>query len=158
MELLSATHRVNRLMQWTIANTKSENQKRTTYINVFFSEIGSSNLCCYNDNGDLMYAGDTDSGSRVEYSAPWGLHRTARKVPSISHWRDDLVPYLYCCEWQRGQPTQSGHGSGQQQQTSTYSRDCFDSYATSRPTVDCKNYRTPGIGKHSPVAPIKLDK
>lgn len=84
-----------------------------------------------------MYAGDSDGGSHVEFSAPWGLRRGSRKVPSLDHWRDDLVPFYYCCGWQQP-PAKSPN----------FAHDCFNLYATARPTVDCKFYRPPGLGEY----------
>jgi len=94
-----------------------------------------------------MYAGDSDSGSHVEFSAPWGLNRAAGKAPSLAHWRDDLVPYYYCCGWQQPNATIDIGGDADQNWNSNFAHDCFNVFAKARPTVDCTYYRPPGLGE-----------
>jgi hypothetical protein len=93
------------------------------------TSFGSSNRCCYNRYGYLMYSGDATNGSLSQRADPWGLYpyNTNPNIPSISDWEIDILPYYYCCMWQ----------------TNYY--DCFSLYMTARPTQDCKNYDPPGF-------------
>ena len=95
-----------------------------------------------------MYAGDSASGSHSEYSAPWGLDPESHKVPSVSHWHDDRVPYDNCCGFQRP-PAGNDENSDQHTWSTDFAHDCLDVYATARPTIDCKKYTPPGQGNQT---------
>ncbi|XP_072048712.1 sushi domain-containing protein 2-like [Amphiura filiformis] len=88
------------------------------------SETTSSGTqCCYKEDGDLMFAGDTDQGSTADRSHVWGAepYQTIDTVPGLSHWKHDVITFYYCCIW---------------------GNDC-KTYLTLRPTADCKEYDPP---------------
>ncbi|XP_033119207.1 sushi domain-containing protein 2-like [Anneissia japonica] len=82
--------------------------------------------CCYSEEGDLMYAGDTMNGSTADRSHPWGVepYGTRGKVPAASHWVDDVITFYFCCIW------------------TDNSDDCW-MYMERRPTADCRKYLPP---------------
>ncbi|XP_072049265.1 sushi domain-containing protein 2-like [Amphiura filiformis] len=86
-------------------------------------KTNSGSECCYNQNGDLMYAGDTRFGSTGDRSHVWGAepYQEPGMVPSLSHWYHDVRTWYYCCVW---------------------GDDC-NSYLERRPTPDCKEYIPP---------------
>jgi hypothetical protein len=92
------------------------------------TSFGSSNRCCYNKYGNLMYTGDGANGSISQRASPNGQvpYVLSPYVPSISDWQIDLLPWYYCCQWQ----------------SSAY--DCFNLYMSVRQTQDCVNYNVPG--------------
>ncbi|KAJ8035351.1 Sushi domain-containing protein 2 [Holothuria leucospilota] len=87
---------------------------------VFASFKHAGAQCCYNWDGYLMYAGDTDQGSTNDRSHVWGSepYLQANMVPSLSHWKHDVITFYYCCLW---------------------GTDCR-SYMERRITMDCANY------------------
>ncbi|KAJ8035366.1 Sushi domain-containing protein 2 [Holothuria leucospilota] len=87
---------------------------------VFASSTHAGTQCCYNGDGYLMYAGDTDQGSTNDRSHVWGSepYLQADKIPSLSHWKHDVITFYYCCLW---------------------GTDCR-SYMERRITMDCANY------------------
>ena len=117
------------------------------YRTLFFSFSGAGNRCCYDQNGNLMYTNDTKSGSRpgifcnivqsyfhIDISRNFVLDRfhflgappynQYGKVPVLSHYYHDIVPYYLCCEWS----------------------DMCDSYLYLRQTRDAKGYKEPRMG------------
>ncbi|XP_063236326.1 protein mesh isoform X2 [Bacillus rossius redtenbacheri] len=91
---------------------------------------GSGQQCCYDKNGYLMLTYDQQWGSRPHRShnlgyLPWN---EANKVPTLSHWFHDMVPYYLCCYWQEEQAVGC--------ETYRFER---------RPTQDCVAYQSPGV-------------
>ena len=73
-----------------------------------------------------MYTNDTKSGStsdryHINGIPPFG---TYGRVPALSHYLHDMVPFYLCCQWS----------------------DLCDSYLFLRETADCKGYRYPKTG------------
>ncbi|KAF4523118.1 hypothetical protein B566_EDAN003133 [Ephemera danica] len=63
---------------------------------------GSEQQCCYDKNHYLMISYDQQWGSRPHRShnlgfLPWN---EANKVPTLSHWYHDMLPFYSCCLWQ----------------------------------------------------------
>ncbi|VDI44766.1 Hypothetical predicted protein, partial [Mytilus galloprovincialis] len=90
---------------------------------------GAGNQCCYDEDGNLMFNGDSYQGSSSDRSNPAGLfpYQRPKTVPSVSHMLHDVSPYYYCCLWS--------------------SNEYCNLYTELRPTVDCTKYipPTPGI-------------
>ena len=87
---------------------------------------GGGSRCCYDFIGNLMYTNDTKSGStsdryHINGIPPFG---TYGRVPALSHYLHDMVPFYLCCQWS----------------------DLCDSYLFLRETADCKGYRYPKTG------------
>ncbi|XP_071958743.1 sushi domain-containing protein 2-like [Antedon mediterranea] len=93
---------------------------------IFPTTDNSGVQCCYTEEGDLVYAGDSFNGSTADRSHPWGVtpYGTKGKVPTMSHWVDDVISFYYCCIW------------------TDNSDDCWN-YMERRPTADCRNYVPP---------------
>ena len=62
---------------------------------------GSGNQCCYEQDGNLLYAADTYQGSTPDRSHDWGSvpYGAPYHVPSLSHWTHDVITFYYCCLW-----------------------------------------------------------
>ncbi|XP_013418585.1 sushi domain-containing protein 2-like [Lingula anatina] len=88
------------------------------------TSAGAGNQCCYRKDGMLMTTVDTFNGSTPDRSHAWGdrPYGTPPKVPALSHWIHDVVPFFYCCLW---------------------TGDSCHYYMEQRPTSDCKNYKPP---------------
>ncbi|XP_072166031.1 sushi domain-containing protein 2-like [Diadema setosum] len=96
-------------------------------VSSYASNEGAGTNCCYDENGLLMYAGNTkDAGmsarSHIRGASPY---MQADLVPELSHWTNDLIAKEFCCEWA----------------TETQ---CYE-YRTRRPTTDCSGYEPPNI-------------
>ena len=91
---------------------------------------GSGNQCCYEQDGNLLYAADTYQGSTPDRSHDWGSmpYGAPYHVPSLSHWTHDVITFYYCCLW-------------------VEYREC-NYYMDRRATRDCKAYTPPHSGKH----------
>ena len=103
----------------------------------FSTDEGSGSRCCYDERHHLMYAGDSEYGSRSDRAHEWGRHpySTPPYIPSVSHWVRDMSAWFYCCQWQDNK------------------NDCFDKYHPQRKTADCSNYQPTGYGSvHSTPA------
>ncbi|KAJ8297967.1 hypothetical protein KUTeg_024498 [Tegillarca granosa] len=89
---------------------------------------GSGNQCCYGSDGLLKYAADSFQGSTPDRSHDWGSYPYNGRdlVPSLSHWKHDVITFYYCCLW-------------------TGYKDC-DYYMDMRATKDCTGYRVPRAG------------
>ncbi|XP_012940242.1 protein mesh [Aplysia californica] len=89
---------------------------------------GSGNQCCYNQDGTLRYSQLSYQGSTPDRSHNWGAppFSLPDRVPSMSHWKHDVITFYYCCLWNE------------------YS--LCDLYMEQRPTADCRYYDVPGIG------------
>jgi hypothetical protein len=92
-------------------------------LNIKPTPSGGGSRCCYNYQGNLMYTNDTKYGSTSDRFHMFGIppYNTYGRVPSLSHYLNDKVPYYLCCEWS----------------------DLCDSYLFVRETSDCKGYRYP---------------
>ncbi|KAG8228908.1 hypothetical protein J437_LFUL011156 [Ladona fulva] len=91
---------------------------------------GSEQQCCYDKNGYLMLTYDQQWGSRPQRShnlgfLPWN---EANKVPTLSQWFHDVVPFYLCCYWQEEQAVGC--------ETFRFER---------RPTQDCVAYQPPSV-------------
>ena len=67
-----------------------------------FSHDGAGQQCCYDLNGYLMMTYDNMWGGKPMRShnlgvLPWN---EAAKIPSLSHWLQDISPFYPCCRWQ----------------------------------------------------------
>lgn len=73
-----------------------------------------------------MYTNDTKFGSTSDRYHMFGVppYNTYGRVPALSHYLNDRVPYYLCCEWS----------------------DLCDSYLYVRETSDCKGYLYPKTG------------
>ncbi|XP_070567955.1 sushi domain-containing protein 2-like [Ptychodera flava] len=87
------------------------------------TNLGGGNQCCYDDDGNLMFALDTDQGSTPDRYHTWGSapYNQIGRVPSTSHWLVDVITFYYCCLW-------GDH--------------CWK-YMTVRATKDCIEYEPP---------------
>ena len=102
-----------------------------TIIFSFPSNDGAGQQCCYDKNGYLMMTSDNKWGGKPMRShnlgvLPWN---EANKIPSLSHWLQDISPFYPCCMWQ---DEQSGGC-----QTYRFER---------RASQDCVGYLPPGGG------------
>ena len=96
------------------------------------SHDGAGQQCCYDLNGYLMMTSDNKWGGTPMRShnlgvLPWN---EAAKIPTMSHWLQDISPFYPCCMWQ---DEQSGGC-----QTYRFER---------RPSQDCVGYLPPGGGR-----------
>ncbi|XP_076664606.1 sushi domain containing 2 mesh isoform X2 [Andrena cerasifolii] len=91
---------------------------------------GSEQQCCYDKNGYLMLTYDQQWGSRPHRSHNLGYYPwdEANKVPTLSHWYHDILPFYMCCLWQEE------HAVGCE--TFRYER---------RPSQDCVAYQSPAV-------------
>ncbi|XP_392408.3 protein mesh isoform X2 [Apis mellifera] len=91
---------------------------------------GSEQQCCYDKNGYLMLTYDQQWGSRPHRSHNLGYYPwdEANKVPSLSHWYHDVIPFYMCCMWQEE------HAVG-----------CETFRFERRPSQDCIAYQSPAI-------------
>ncbi|KAH9494563.1 hypothetical protein Btru_019855 [Bulinus truncatus] len=89
---------------------------------------GAGNQCCYGKDGNLIYSQLSYQGSTPDRSHVWGATPYGKPdlVPSLSHWKHDVVSYYYCCLWNENH--------------------LCEKYMELRPTADCKKYEPPGIG------------
>ncbi|XP_037976230.2 protein mesh isoform X1 [Plutella xylostella] len=94
------------------------------------SAEGSGQQCCYDKNHYLMLTYDQMWGSRPQRSHDFGFtpYNEANKVPSLSHWFHDMVPFYQCCAWQEEQ-----------------SVGCETYRFERRPSQDCVAYQSPGV-------------
>jgi len=93
---------------------------------------GSEQQCCYDKDGYLMMSYDQKWGSRPRRShnlgfLPWN---EANKVPTLSQWFHDVIPFYTCCLWQDEQAVGC--------ETLRFER---------RPSQDCVAYQSPYVGK-----------
>ncbi|XP_077989949.1 sushi domain-containing protein 2-like [Glandiceps talaboti] len=65
------------------------------------TRLGGGNQCCYDNDGNLMFALDTDQGSTPDRYHTWGSYpyNERGRVPSTSHWLVDVITFYYCCLW-----------------------------------------------------------
>ncbi|XP_034249969.1 protein mesh isoform X2 [Thrips palmi] len=94
------------------------------------SQQGAGQQCCYDKNNYLMMSYDQMWGSRPYRShnlgvLPWN---EANKVPTLSQWYNDMIPFYHCCLWQDEQAVGC--------ETFRFER---------RPTQDCVSYQPPEV-------------
>ncbi|XP_054014775.1 protein mesh isoform X2 [Hylaeus anthracinus] len=91
---------------------------------------GSEQQCCYDKYGYLMLTYDQQWGSRPHRSHNLGYYPwdEANKVPTLSHWYHDILPFYMCCMWQEE------HAVG-----------CETFRFERRPTQDCVAYQSPAV-------------
>ncbi|KAK6178739.1 hypothetical protein SNE40_011254 [Patella caerulea] len=89
------------------------------------SKSGAGNQCCYGPDGNVRYAADSFQGSTPDRGHDWGAppYNKPGYVPSLSHWKHDVVTFYYCCLW--------------------VDYKYCDNYMDQRATRDCKNYQPP---------------
>ncbi|KAG6459737.1 hypothetical protein O3G_MSEX011577 [Manduca sexta] len=94
------------------------------------SAEGSGQQCCYDKNGFLMLTYDQMWGSKPARSHDFGFtpYNEANKVPSLSNWFHDMIPFYQCCLWQEEQAVGC--------ETLRFER---------RPSQDCVAYQSPGV-------------
>ncbi|KAK3758329.1 hypothetical protein RRG08_004150 [Elysia crispata] len=87
----------------------------------------AGNQCCYSNSGELVYSQLSYQGSTPDRSHDWGAYPYGgpNLVPSLSHWKHDVVTFYYCCLWNEYK--------------------LCDLYMERRPTQDCKNYNVPAV-------------
>ncbi|KAK3758328.1 hypothetical protein RRG08_004149 [Elysia crispata] len=87
----------------------------------------AGNQCCYSQSGELVYSQLSYQGSTPDRSHDWGAYPYGgpNLVPSLSHWKHDVVTFYYCCLWNEYK--------------------LCDLYMERRPTQDCKNYNVPAV-------------
>lgn len=88
---------------------------------------GNGQQCCYDSDNYLILTADTPYGGSPARSHPFGgfPYFEVGKVPSLSHWTNDIIAYYFCCRWQ--DPETEG---------------CW-AYRRFRASQDCKGYQTP---------------
>ncbi|GFR68620.1 sushi domain-containing protein 2-like [Elysia marginata] len=88
---------------------------------------GAGNQCCYGESRQLVYSQLSYQGSTPDRSHDWGAAPYGKPdlVPSLSHWKHDVVTFYYCCLWN--------------------DYDLCDLYMERRPTQDCKHYDLPAV-------------
>ncbi|GFN81799.1 sushi domain-containing protein 2-like, partial [Plakobranchus ocellatus] len=91
------------------------------------TEEGAGNQCCYSSSNQLLYSQLSYQGSTPDRSHDWGAapYGEPDRVPSLSHWKHDVVSFYYCCLWNE--------------------YELCDLYMEQRPTKDCKDYNVPAI-------------
>jgi hypothetical protein len=88
---------------------------------------GAASRCCYNTEGNLLYSGDSTEGSFSETTHPDGIHPygVSGKIPSLSNWIFDKLPFLWCCKW------------------AVDKSECLDQFMAKRPTPPCLQHEKP---------------
>ena len=72
---------------------------------IFFpSHDGAGQQCCYDIAGYLMMSSDNQWGGKPRRYhnlgvLPWN---EANKIPTMSHYLGDTLPFYLCCMWQVG--------------------------------------------------------
>lgn len=66
------------------------------------NEDGAGQQCCYDRDGYLMMTADKMWGGNPHRAHNLGKtpFDEANKVPSLSHWYHDVIPFYTCCKWQ----------------------------------------------------------
>ena len=68
----------------------------------FGSHDGAGQQCCYDIAGYLMMSSDNQWGGKPRRYhnlgvLPWN---EANKIPTLSHYLSDTLPFYLCCMWQ----------------------------------------------------------
>ena len=68
----------------------------------FYSYDGAGQQCCYDLAGYLMMTSDNKWGGNPMRNHNLGLlpWNEANKIPTLSHWLADVIPFYPCCMWQ----------------------------------------------------------
>ncbi|TRY73653.1 hypothetical protein TCAL_08799 [Tigriopus californicus] len=92
---------------------------------------GSGQQCCYDLAGYLMLSSDNKWGGKPLRHHNLGLlpWNEANKIPTLSHWLADIMPFYPCCLWQDEQ-----------------SSGCQNYRFERRSSQDCVGYQPPGGG------------
>ncbi|XP_041471024.1 sushi domain-containing protein 2-like [Lytechinus variegatus] len=92
-------------------------------INIINSPQNADSVCCYDYEENLVYAGDSFSGSFSHRVTVNGVppYNAPKAVPVLSTWINDIIPYYTCCVW----------------------GDLCEYYQYHRPTRDCRWYDAP---------------
>ena len=74
------------------------------------SHDGAGQQCCYDQAGYLMMTSDNKWGGKPRRShnlgvLPWN---EANKIPTMSHWLQDIMTFYPCCMWQVPSPSPGG--------------------------------------------------
>merc|ERR1740128_1291654 len=90
---------------------------------------GGGQQCCYDKDGLLMMTSDNKWGGNPARAHNLGIMpwNEGGKVPSLSHWHLDVMPFYLCCLWQE-------HDS----------EDCEIFRFERRASQDCVGYQPPG--------------
>jgi len=90
---------------------------------------GAGQQCCYDLAGNLMMTSDNMWGGNPMRNHDYGVlpWNEANKIPSLSHYLQDVIPWYPCCKWQDEQSSGC--------QTYRFER---------RPSQDCVGYQPPG--------------
>ncbi|KAF2368716.1 NIDO domain, partial [Trinorchestia longiramus] len=91
---------------------------------------GAGQQCCYDRDGYLMMTADTMWGGNPHRAHNLGKtpFNEANKVPSLSHWYYDVIPFFTCCKWQTEQ-----------------SPGCTTYRFERRAAQDCVGYQVPSV-------------
>ena len=95
----------------------------------FISPQTADSVCCYDYEENLVYAGDSFSGSFSQRVTTNGVppYNEVKMVPQMSTWLYDTIPWHFCCVW----------------------GDLCMYYQEHRPTRDCRWYQPPRMGRWS---------
>jgi len=90
---------------------------------------GAGQQCCYDFAGYLMMTSDNKWGGNPMRSHDLGVlpWNEANKIPTLSHYLQDVIPFYPCCMWQEEQ-----------------SNGCQNYRFERRPSQDCVGYQAPG--------------
>ena len=90
---------------------------------------GAGQQCCYDLAGYLMMTSDNKWGGNPRRNHNLGLlpWNEANKIPTLSHWLADKMPFYPCCIWQDEQ-----------------SNGCQAYRSERRASQDCVGYQPPG--------------
>ena len=97
-----------------------------------YSHDGAGQQCCYDLAGYLMMTSDNMWGGKTRRYHNLGLlpWNEANKIPTLSHYLNDVAPFYFCCLWQG--PQANG---------------CQNYRFERRISQDCVGYQPPGGGK-----------
>lgn len=105
---------------------KGRNVNIMLYV-IFISPQNADSVCCYDYEENLVYSGDSFSGSFSHRTTVNGVppYNAPKAVPVLSTWIHDIIPYYTCCVW----------------------GDLCEYYQVHRPTRDCRWYDSPRMGR-----------
>ena len=103
-----------------------------TWLSFFLhSHDGAGQQCCYDLAGYLMMTSDNMWGGKTRRYHNLGLlpWNEANKIPTLSHYLNDIAPFYVCCLWQGSQ-----------------ANGCQNYRFERRISQDCVGYQPPGGG------------